>query len=146
MSKFKNFLYNKKPGSGLYILVWFIAIGSANIVTTLIDSYFAVTFVNSVSDITFQFLSIIITIETAIFIVVVIFIYKKFPNIKISKVAVWFYVLNFFATGRTFGQIKDDLSGLNTGIDLGNFAVLLLCMYIAICLIFRQYFRKTKQW
>ena len=146
MSKFKNFLNNKKPGSGLYILVWFIAIGSANIVTTLIDSYFAVTFVNSVSDITFQFLSIIITIETAIFIVVVIFIYKKFPNIKISKVAVWFYVLNFFGTGRNFGQIKDDLSGLNTGIDFGNIAVLLLCMYIAICFIFRQYFRKTKQW
>ena len=49
-------------------------------------------------------------------------------------------------TGRIFGGIKDDLEGLNTGIDLGSIAIFIMCMWIANCLIFRQYFRKTKQW
>jgi len=146
MSKFKKFLNNKKPGTGLYIFVWFVAIGLGNIATTLVDSYIAITFVNSVSDITLQLLYIAISIETAIFIAIVIFVYKKFPNIKISKVAVWYYVLNFLGTGRTFGGIKDDLEGLNTGIDFGSIAIFLLCAYLANCIIFRQYFRKTKQW
>ena len=146
MSKFKKFLNNKNPGTGLYIFVWFVAIGLGNIATTLVDSYIAITFINSVSDITLQLLYIAISIETAIFIAIVIFVYKKFPNIKISKVAVWYYVLNFLGTGRTFGGIKDDLEGLNTGIDFGSIAIFLICMYVANCLIFRQYFRKTKQW
>ena len=146
MSKFKKFLNNKNPGTGLYIFVWFVAIGLGNIATTLVDSYIAVTFINSVSDLTLQLLYIAISIETAIFIAIVIFIYKKFPNIKISKVAVWYYVLNLLGTGRTFGGIKDDLEGLNTGIDLGSIAIFIMCMWIANCLIFRQYFRKTNQW
>ena len=146
MSKFKKFLNNKNPGTGLYIFVWFVAIGLGNIATTLVDSYIAVTFINSVSDLTLQFFYIIFSIETVIFVAVVIFVYKKFPNIKISKVAVWYYVLNFLGTGRTFGGIKDDLEGLNTGIDLGSIAIFIMCMWIANCLIFRQYFRKTKQW
>ena len=146
MGKFKKFLNNKKPDTGLYIFVYTVAMGLANIVRTLVDSYFAVTFINSVSDITLQYFYIIFSIETAIFVAVVIFVYKKFPNIKISKVAVWYYVLNFLGTGRTFGGIKDDLEGLNTGIDLGSIAIFIMCMWIANCLIFRQYFRKTKQW
>ena len=96
MGKFKKFLNNKKPGTGLYIFVYTVAMGLANIVTTLVDSYIAVTFINSVSDLTLQLLYIAISIETAIFIAIVIFIYKKFPNIKISKVAVWYYVLNLW--------------------------------------------------
>ena len=146
MSKFKKFLNNKKPGTGLYIFVYVVAMGLANIVTTLVDSYFAVTFINSVSGITLQFFYIIFSIETVIFVAVVIFVYKKFPNIKISKVAVWYYVLNFLGTGRTFTGIEDDLEGLNTGIDLGSIAIFIMCLWIANCLIFRQYFRKTKQW
>ena len=146
MGKFKKFLNNKKPGTGLYIFVYTVAMGLANIVTTLADSYFAVTFINSVSDITLQYFYIIFSIETAIFVAVVIFVYKKFPNIKISKVAVWYYVLNFLGTGITFTGIEDDLEGLNTGIDLGSIAIFIMCMWIANCLIFRQYFRKTKQW
>ena len=80
MSKFKKFLNNKNPGTGLYIFVWFVAIGLGNIATTLVDSYIAVTFINSLSDLTLQLLYIAISIETAIFIAIVIFIYKKFPN------------------------------------------------------------------
>ena len=146
MGKFKKFLNNKKPGTGLYIFVYTVAMGLANIVTTLVDSYFAVTFINSVSDKTLQFFYIIFSIETAIFVAVVIFVYKKFPNIKISKVAVWYYVLNFLGTGLDFSGIEDNLEGLNTGIDLGSIAIFIMCMWIANCLIFRQYFRKTKQW
>ena len=146
MGKFKKFLNNKKPGTGLYIFVYTVAMGLANIVQTLVDSYFAVTFINSVSGITLQLFYIIFSIETVIFVAVVIFVYKKFPNIKISKVAVWYYVLNLLGTGQTFGGIKDDLESLNTGIDLGSIAIFIMCMWIANCLIFRQYFRKTKQW
>ena len=145
MSKFKKFLNNKKPGTGLYIFVYTVAMGLANIVRTLVDSYFAVTFINSVSDITLQYFYIIFSIETAIFVAVVIFVYKKFPNIKISKVAVWYYVLNFLGIGSTFTGIEYYLEGLNTGIDLGSIAIFIFCLWIANCLIFRQYFRKTKQ-
>ena len=42
MGKFKKFLNNKKPGTGLYIFVYTVAMGLANIVTTLVDSYFTV--------------------------------------------------------------------------------------------------------
>ena len=146
MGKFKKFLNNKKPGTGLYIFVYTVAMGLANIVTTLVDSYFTVTFLNSVSDITLQYIYIISSIETAIFVAVVIFVYKKFPNIKISKVAVWYYVLNFLGTGGSVTGIEDNLEGLNTGIDLGSIAIFIMCLWIANCLIFRQYFRKTKQW
>ena len=116
----KKFLNNKKPGTGLYIFVWFVAMISANIVVTLVDSYFAITFVESISDITFQFFLIIISIETVIFVAIVIFVYKKFPHIKISKVAAWYYVLNFFGTGNTFGDIKKELEGLISGLILGR--------------------------
>ena len=142
----KKFLNNKKPGTGLYIFVWFVAMISANIVVTLVDSYFAITFVESISDITFQFFLIIISIETVIFVAIVIFVYKKFPNIKISKVAAWYYVLNFFGTGNTFGDIKKELEGLNIGFYIGEIAVLLVCAWAINCLIFRQYFKKSKQW
>ena len=146
MNKFKKFLNNKNPGSGLYIFVWFVAISATNIVVTLIDSYFAITFINSVSDLTFQLILTVSSIETIIFVAIMIFVYKKFPNIKISKVAVWYYVLTFVGTARNFSQIKDDLEGVNVGFDIGAISILLICLWIAHCLIFRQYFRKTKQW
>ena len=146
MNKFKKFLNNKNPGTGLYIFVWFVAISSTNIVVTLIDSYFAITFINSVSDLTFQLILTVSSIETIIFVAIMIFVYKKFPNIKISKVAVWYYVLTFVGTARNFSQIKDDLEGVNVGFDIGAISILLICLWIAHCLIFRQYFRKTKQW
>ena len=74
MGKFKKFLSNKKPGTGLYIFVYTVAMGLANIVTTLVDSYFTVTFLNSVSDITLQYIYIISSIETAIFVVYHVFL------------------------------------------------------------------------
>ena len=146
MNKFKKFLNNKNPGSGLYIFVWFVAITATNIVVTLVDSYFAITFVNSASDITFHLILIVSSIETIIFVAIMIFVYKKFPNIKISKVAAWYYVLTFMGTARNFSEVKDDLEGINLGFDIGAISLLFMGLWIAHCLIFRQYFRKTKQW
>ena len=146
MNKFKKFLNNKNPGSGLYIFVWLVAITATNIVVTLVDSYFAITFVNSASDITFNLILIVSSIETIIFVAIMIFVYKKFPNIKISKVAAWYYVLTFMGTARNFSDVKDDLEGVNLGFDIGAISILFMGLWIAHCLIFRQYFRKTKQW
>jgi len=146
MNKFKKFLNNKNPGSGLYIFVWLVAITATNIVVTLVDSYFAITFVNSASDITFNLILIVSSIETIIFVAIMIFVYKKFPNIKISKVAAWYYVLTFMGTARNFSEVKDDLEGINLGFDIGAISLLFMGLWIAHCLIFRQYFRKTKQW
>lgn len=119
---------------------------SANIMVTLVDTFLANILIKSISDITFQLFAFIISLETLIFISIVIFIYKKFSNIKISKVAIWFYVLTFFSIGRVYTDLQRDLGNLNLEFDIKSLSVLLILSWIANCLIFRQYFIKTKQW
>jgi hypothetical protein len=146
MKKFKLFLNNKNPGTGLYVFVWFLAVIPANITVSLLDIFLANILIKSITDVTVQLFGFVFFIETLMFVSIVIFIYKKFSNIQISKVAIWYYVLNFLSMGRVYSSFQRDLENLNLEFDIGTFAILLIFSWIGNCLIFRQYFIKTKQW
>jgi len=146
MKKLKQFLNNKNPGTGLYVFVWCLAMIPANIAVNLLETFLANMLIKSISDVTIQLIAFLFFIETLIFVSIVIFIYKKFSNIQISKVAIWYYVLNFISIGRVYSDLQRDLANLNLEFDIKTLAILLIFSWIANCLIFRQYFIKTKQW
>tara|TARA_B110000503_G_C6970851_1_gene339136 strand:+ start:39 stop:506 length:468 start_codon:yes stop_codon:yes gene_type:complete len=146
MKKFKLFLNNTNPGTGLYVFVWVLAMLPANIAVSLLDSFLANMLLKSISDVTVQLFGFVFFIETLMFVSIVIFIYKKFSNIQISKVAIWYYVLNFLSIGRVYSDLQRDLGNLNLEFDIGTLSILLILSWIVNCLIFRQYFIKTKQW
>ena len=138
-----SFFTNKKPRVGLYILVWFLAFVPSNIAVSLLDTFLSGAIIKSVDDLN-NYAFIAFPLLTIVAVAIIVFVYKKFPNLKMSKVMPWIYVLSAASFSRTFMETKEVFEPLN--VDLTIFNIGLILTYIAQVLGVRYFFIKSKQW
>jgi hypothetical protein len=138
-----SFFTNKKPRVGLYILVWVLAFVPSNIAVSLLDTFLSGAIIKSVDDLN-NYAFIAFPLLTIVAVAIIVFVYKKFPNLKMSKVMPWIYVLSAASFSRTFMETKEVFEPLN--VDLTIFNIGLILTYIAQVLGVRYFFIKSKQW
>ena len=140
---FKSFISSKNPGKGLYIFVWFVVWVPTNVVVLLVDTFLAESVLTSI-DRWDTYVFIAFPLETLIYVYLGAFIYKKFSNIKISKVMpfIWFFMALNFA--KLYSEVSIALDSLDKSMSLTSL-VIILC-YFGMCLGFRHQFIKSKQW
>ena len=138
-----SFFKSKKPSKGLYIFVWFLAFIPANIIVTILDNFLGDAIIKNIEDIN-NYVFIALPLEVIIGVGIVVFVYKKFPNLKMSKVMPWIYVLTAANFAKTFNETKETLEPLN--VDLTIFNIGLIISYFVYVLGIRHFFVKTKQW
>ena len=140
---FNSFISSKKPGKSLYIFVWFAAWVPANIVVMLVDATLAQSIIKSFDDWN-TYAIIAFPIESIIYLVIGIFVYKKFQNIKISKVMpyIWFFAgINF---AKLYYDTTTILESVGIGTTVNTFMILIT--YLGLCFGFMQYFKNSRQW
>ena len=138
-----SFFKSKKPSKGLYIFVWFLAFIPANIIVTILDNFLGDAIIKNIEDIN-NYVFIALPLEVIIGVGIVVFVYKKFPNLKMSKVMPWIYVLTAANFAKTFNETKETLEPLN--VDLTIFNIGLIISYFVYVLGIRHFFVKSKQW
>ena len=138
-----SFFTSKKPSKGLYILVWFLAFVPANIIVTILDNFLGDAIIKNIEDIN-NYVFIALPLEVIIGVGIIVFVYKKFPNLKMSKVMPWIYVLTAANFAKTFNETKETLEPLN--VDLTIFNIGLIISYFVYVLGIRHFFVKSKQW
>ena len=138
-----SFFTAKKPSTGLYILTWFLAFVPANIAAVITDELIAKLVLKDIDDFNvYLFISLITT--SIITVIVSVFVYKKFPNLKISKVMPWIYILTGMTAAKGWVETKPIFDELS--LDPSIFGILLILSYFIIVFGFRYFFVKTKQW
>lgn len=140
---FKSFVSSQEPGKGLYIFVWFLAWVPANIVVFIIDTVLAESIIKSVDDWN-TYIIFAIVLELPAYLIVSIFVYSKFPYIKISKVVPYVYFFGLLSIGNTWRETSEVLKSYQ--MDSGLTSIMFIIMYFGLCLGFRQYFRNGNQW
>ena len=140
---FKSFVSSQEPGKGLYIFVWFLAWVPANIVVFIIDTVLAESIIKSVDDWN-TYIIFAIVLELPAYLIVSIFVYSKFPYIKISKVVPYVYFFGLLSIGNTWRETSEVLKSYQ--MDSGLTSIMFIIMYFGLCLGFRQYFRNSNQW
>ena len=75
---------------------------------------------------------------------IVVFIYKRFPNLKMSKVMPWIYLLTAANFTRTQVETGEALEPLN--VDLTIFTMGMVLSYFGYVLGIRYFFVRSKQW
>ena len=140
---FKSFISSKKPGKGLYIFVWFVAWIPANLVVMFVDTILAESIIKDVSDWN-TYVIIAIPIECIIYLVIGIFVYKKFQNIKISKVMPYIWIFGGINFARLYYDTTTVLESVGIGTTVNTFMILVT--YLGLCFGFMQYFKNSKQW
>ena len=140
---FNSFISSKKPGKGLYIFVWFAAWVPANIVVYLVDTFLAESIIKSIDDWN-TYAIIAFPIESIVYLVIGIFVYKKFQNIKISKVMPYIWIIGGISYGRLYFESNSILESVGVGTAVNTFMILI--SYLIICIGFMQYFKNSKQW
>ena len=138
-----SFFTNKKPSVGLYILIWFLAFISSNAVVTLLDSFLSDAIVKSIDDFN-NYVFIALPLEVILGVTIVVFIYKRFPNLKMSKVMPWIYVLTAGNIAKTVVETNEVLEPLN--VDLTIFTIGMVLSYFGYVLGIRYFFVRSKQW
>ena len=138
-----SFFTNKKPSVGLYILVWLLAFISSNVVVTLLDNFLSDAIIKSIDDFN-NYVFIALPLEVVFGVTIVVFIYKKFPNLKMSKVMPWIYVLTAANFSRTLVETVEILEPLN--VDLTIFTMGMVLSYFGYVLGIRYFFVRSKQW
>tara|TARA_B100000579_G_C22313147_1_gene612529 strand:+ start:118 stop:540 length:423 start_codon:yes stop_codon:yes gene_type:complete len=138
-----SFFTSKKPSKGLYILVWFLAFVPANIIVTILDNFLGDAIIKNIEDIN-NYVFIALPLEVIIGVGIIVFVYKKFPNLKMSKVMPWIYVLTAGNIARTYIEVEASLKPLN--VDLTIFNIGLILSYFGYVLGIRYFFVNSKQW
>ena len=138
-----SFFTNKKPSVGLYILIWFLAFISSNAVVTLLDSFLSDAIVKSIDDFN-NYVFIALPLEVILGVTIVVFIYKRFPNLKMSKVMPWIYVLTAANFSRTLVETGEVLEPLN--VDSTIFTMGMVLSYFGYVWGIRYFFVRSKQW
>mgnify|MGYP006137294733 FL=1 len=148
-----SFFTNKKPSVGLYILVWIFAFIPANAIIFLVDNYtiemvmknFDLDNNQSALQSVMNTYAIISTITQApIAIAIIVFIYRKFPNLKMSKVMPYIYIFTAINILRTWMEVEKSFESLNADLTIFNFS--LIVFYFVTVLGIRYFFVKSKQW
>ena len=140
---FKSFISSNKPGKGLYIFVWFAAWVPANIVVYLVDTILAESIIKSIDDWN-TYVIISFPIDVIVYLVFATSIYKKFQNIKISKVMPYIWIFGGISFGRLYYDSNSILESVGGGTTVTTFMILIT--YLVLCIGFMQYFKNSKQW
>ena len=140
---FKSFISSQEPGKSLYIFVWILAWVPANVVVMLIDTVLAENIIKSFDDWN-TYIILAVVLETPAYLIVSIFVYSRFPYIKISKVVRYVYFFSLVSIGNTWRETSEILESYE--MDLGFTSFMFIIMYFCLCLGFRQYFRNSNQW
>ena len=140
---FKSFISSKNPGKGLYIFVWFITWVPINIIIGIVDTILASIMLKNIDDWNI-YVFVAFPIETLIYLVGGILIYKRFKNLKISKVMPYIWIIGAISYLRIYFETNLVLEKLN--IDSTFTSIVILICYLVLCLGFMQYFKKTAQW
>ena len=123
--------------------MWFVVWVPTNVVVLLVDTFLAEFMLTSI-DRWDTYVFIAFPLETLIYVYLGAFIYKKFSNIKISKVMpfIWFFMALNFA--KLYSEVSIALDSLDKSMSLTSL-IIILC-YFGMCLGFRYQFIKSKQW
>ncbi|MBO6480645.1 MAG: hypothetical protein HVK36_02970 [Pelagibacteraceae bacterium] len=140
---FNSFISSKNPGKGLYIFVWLVAWIPANGAVLIVDTLLAETIIKSVNDWN-TYAIIAFPIESIVYLVIGIFIYKKFQNIKISKVMPFIWFFGAVNDGRLYFETTEMLKSAGVGTSVNS--LMILFSYLILCIGFRQYFKNSRQW
>ena len=73
-----------------------------------------------------------------------IFVYKKFQNIKISKVMPYIWIIGGISYGSLYFETNSILESVKVGTTVNTFIILI--SYLVLCIGFMQYFKNSKQW
>lgn len=138
-----SYFSSTEPGKGTYIFVWFLAWVPANIVVTIIDTLLANNIIKSLDDWN-TYLLFAVILEVPANLLIAIFVYSRFPYLKISKVVRYVYFFSLISILNTWRQAVEVLEGYNMETGLTSF--MFICYYFAICFGFRQFFINSKQW
>ena len=148
-----SFFTNKKPSVSLYILVWVFAFLPANAIIFLVDNYtieivmknFDLENNQSALQSVINTYAIISTITQApIAIAIIVFVYRKFPNLKMSKVMLYIYIFTAINIGRTWMEVEKSYQSFNVDLTLFNFS--LIVFYFVTVIGIRYFFVKSRQW
>ena len=140
---FKSFISSQEPGKSLYIFVWILAWVPANVVVMLIDTVLAENIIKSFDDWN-TYIILAVVLETPVYLIVSIFIYSRFPYIKISKVIPYVYFFSLISIGNTWRETYEILESYEMNLEFTSF--MFVIMYFGLCFGFRQYFRNSNQW
>ena len=140
---FKSFITSEKPGKGLYIFVFFVASIPANLIVIGVDTILAELIFKSIDDWN-TYVIISFPIEVIVYLVFGTSIYKKFQNIKISKVMPYIWIIGGISYGRLYFESNSILESVGVGTTVNTFMILI--SYLIICIGFMQYFKNSKQW
>jgi len=140
-----SFFTAKKPSTWLYILVWIFAVVPSNIVVNFLDTFLADAIIKNLDDIN-TYVIVALPLEVIATVFIIVFVYKKFPNLKISKVMPWMYVLTAINVAITWSTTDTAFKNLNLDVDLSLFNIGLILSYFGMVLGIRYSFVKTKQW
>jgi hypothetical protein len=89
--------------------------------------------------------AIISTITQApIAIAIIVFVYRKFPNLKMSKVMPYIYIFTAINIGRTWMEVEKSYQSFNVDLTLFNFS--LIVFYFVTVIGIRYFFVKSRQW
>ena len=138
-----SFFTKKNPSRGLYILIWIVASLSSNIIVALLDTFLAEAIIKNIDDFN-NYVFIALPIQVIVAVLIIVFVYKKFPNLKMSKVMPWIYILTAANFAKTFIETKETLEPLN--VDLTIYNIGLIISYFVYVLGIRHFFVKSKQW
>ena len=129
-----------------YIWVWILWV-----ITTLIFTIGATLLMSSLGiykdcDLTSETIFVIISFSVGV--IAFINIYKIYPDIKISKVMIYLWVLGFVGVAMLYQDIDESLSACGIFIGQGSpwLGSAFVLGYIIHNLIILFYFKKTPQW
>ena len=83
-------------------------------------------------------------IEVIVYLVFVTSIYKKFQNIKISKVMPYIWIFGGINFAKLYYTTTPILESAGIGTTVNTFMILI--SYLWLCFGFRQYFKNSRQW
>ena len=147
-----SFFDNKKPSIGLYILVWTLAFIPSNIALSLINDFIIDSVTKSLGTVTNSNIQMGVNIYSVVSmpfqiifgVAIIVFVYKKFPNLKLSKVMPWIYFAIIIGIVRDWIENTKAFELLDVNLNLYNLT--LIFWGLATAFGVRYFFIKSKNW
>jgi len=127
-----------------YIGVWLLWITATSILTFGI--FFILAILNIYNDCSVINEIIVILVINFVGAITFINIYKLFPDLKISKVMIYLWILGFVGAGSIVAESRNSLEACNLDFNATYIAYSALIGYIFHNLTIRYYFKKKPQW
>lgn len=135
-----------KPSKAKYIGVWFLNSIIGVIVVLLIDNFLASVLFNNIESLNEIYLAVAfgIIIETTALLLIAIFIYGYFKDLKISRVMPYIYVL--WTLGMIRGFISSTSGWAGSGLSTTPIGWIFFLAWLILVFGFRFYFKNKDNW